>query len=119
MPKARSLFHHIFWRGVNRIPGGKLTLVEATEGLLVYQQPLKIYTIRDGLKRGPLRFNQFGGTLGGPAWRNRTFFFGSFQGTRTRASNTSVVTVPTPEQVQGNFGGINIYDPANVVGGDR
>lgn len=74
---------------------------------------------RAGLKRGPLRFNQFGGTLGGPVWRNRTFFFASFQGTRTRASNTSVVTVPTPEQVRGNFGGINIYDPANVVGGNR
>ena len=43
----------------------------------------------------------------------------SFQGTRTRASNTSVVTVPTPEQVRGNFGDINIYDPANVVGGNR
>ena len=74
---------------------------------------------RAGLKRGPLRFNQFGGTLGGPVWRNRTFFFASFQGTRTHASNTSVVTVPTPEQARGNFGGINIFDPANVVGGNR
>jgi hypothetical protein len=74
---------------------------------------------RAGLKRGPLRFNQLGGSLGGSVWRNRTFFFASFQGTRTRASNTSVVTVPTPEQVRGNFGSINIYDPANVVGGAR
>ncbi len=74
---------------------------------------------RAGLKRGPLRFNQFGGTLGGPVWRKRTFFFASFQGTRTRLSNTSVVTVPTPEQVRGNFGGINIYDPANLVSGNR
>lgn len=63
---------------------------------------------RAGLKRGPLRFSQFGGTLGGPVWRNRTFFFASYQGTRTRASNTSVITVPTPEQVRGNFGSINI-----------
>jgi len=74
---------------------------------------------RNGLERGPLRFNQFGGTLGGPIWRNHTFFFASFQGTRTRASKTEVVTVPTPEQVRGNFGGLNIYDPANVVGGNR
>ena len=74
---------------------------------------------RAGLNRGPLRFNQFGGTLGGPVWRNRTFFFGSFQGTRRHTSNTAVVTVPTPEQVRGNFGSINIYDPANVVGGNR
>lgn len=74
---------------------------------------------RAGLERGPFRFNQFGGTLGGPVWRNRTFFFASFQGTRSHASNTSVVTVPTPEQVRGNFGSINIYDPTNVVGGNR
>jgi hypothetical protein len=74
---------------------------------------------RAGLERGPLRFNQFGGTLGGPVWRNRTFFFASFQGTRRHVSRTSVITVPTPEQVRGNFGNINIYDPANVVGGNR
>ena len=74
---------------------------------------------RAGLERGQLRFNQFGGTLGGPVWRNRTFFFASFQGTRNLNSNTSVVTVPTPEQARGNFGGVNIYDPANVVGGNR
>ncbi|HEY6119429.1 MAG TPA: TonB-dependent receptor [Pyrinomonadaceae bacterium] len=74
---------------------------------------------RAGLKRGPFRFNQFGGTLGGPVWRNRTFFFASFQGTRTRASNISVVTVPTAEQVGGNFGSVNIFDPANLVGGTR
>ena len=74
---------------------------------------------RAGLERGPLRFNQFGGSLGGPVWRKRTFFFASFQGTRRHASNTAVITVPTPEQVRGNFGAIDIYDPANVVGGNR
>jgi hypothetical protein len=74
---------------------------------------------RAGLNRGPLRFNQFGGTAGGPVWRNHTFFFGSYQGTRNRNSNTSVVTVPTPEQARGNFGGINIYDPTKVVVGNR
>lgn len=74
---------------------------------------------RAGLKRGPLRFNQFGGSLGGPVWPNHTFFFASYQGTRRHTSNTEVVTVPTPEQVRGNFGDIQIYDPASVVGGNR
>ena len=74
---------------------------------------------RAGLEREPLRFDQFGGTLGGPVWRNRTFFFGSYQGTRNRNSSTSVVTVPTPEQVRGNFGGIDIYDATKVVAGNR
>jgi carboxypeptidase family protein/TonB-dependent receptor-like protein len=31
-----------------------------------------------------VRYNQFGGTLGGPVYRNRTFFFGSFQATVIR-----------------------------------
>jgi hypothetical protein len=74
---------------------------------------------RAGLKRGPFRFNQFGGTQCAPVWRTHTFFFASFQGTRTRASNTAVVTVPTPEQIRGSFGNVNIFDPANVVGGTR
>lgn len=60
----------------------------------------------DGLKR-----NQFGFSLGGPVYvpglyngRNRTFFFNSYQGTRTRTSaSTSLVTLPTAEQRVGNF----------------
>jgi hypothetical protein len=74
---------------------------------------------RARLNRPPLRYNQFGGTVGGPVWRNRTFYFGSYQGTRQRNSTTSLVTVPTTEQARGNFGSVNIYDPGNVTGGNR
>lgn len=34
--------------------------------------------------RPKLRFNQFGGTLGGPIKKDKLFFFGSFQGFRTQ-----------------------------------
>ena len=30
-----------------------------------------------------LRYNQFGATVGGPIWKNRTFFLGSTQILRT------------------------------------
>jgi hypothetical protein len=74
---------------------------------------------RNLLQKPPLRYNQFGGTIGGPIWKDHTFFFFSYQGTRIRTSNTAVVTVPTPDMKRGIFGATNIYDPANVVSGAR
>jgi hypothetical protein len=51
-----------------------------------------------GREGAPFRIeNQIGGTLGGPIWRNRTFFFGSMQRWTDRAqgSGTSISGVPT------------------------
>jgi len=74
---------------------------------------------RNNLGRPPLRYNQFGGTIGGPVWRDHTFFFFSYQGTRVRRSDTAVVTVPTAAQKLGVFGNVNIYDPTAVAAGAR
>ncbi|MGA1369809.1 MAG: carboxypeptidase regulatory-like domain-containing protein, partial [Blastocatellia bacterium] len=74
---------------------------------------------RARLRRPPLRYNQFGGTIGGPILRNRTFFFASYQGTRDKRSRTATTTVPTPAMISGNFGSINIFDPASVASGTR
>ena len=43
----------------------------------------------------PLRQDQFGGTVGGPLLRNRSFFFGSFEGLRMNRSLTRTFSVPT------------------------
>src|SRR5260370_6450207 len=37
---------------------------------------------RQGLKRPPLKQNQFGGTIGGPIIKRKLFYFASYQGTR-------------------------------------
>ena len=36
----------------------------------------------NGVKRPPLKQNQFGGTIGGPILKRKLFYFGSYQGTR-------------------------------------
>jgi hypothetical protein len=50
-----------------------------------------------------LRQNQFGGTLGGPIVRNRTFFFGSWEARRERRSQSDLAIVPTQEERDGVF----------------
>lgn len=41
------------------------------------------------------KWQQFGGTLGGPIIKNKLFFFGDYQATRESNGTTNVLTVPT------------------------
>jgi hypothetical protein len=47
-----------------------------------------------GQPRAPERHNDFGSYLGGPLWRDRSFFFFSYEGARLRLPQTSVTAVP-------------------------
>lgn len=47
--------------------------------------------------------NQFGGSLGGPIKRDRTFFFGDYEGTRSREGITRITNVPTALERAGDF----------------
>ena len=47
--------------------------------------------------------NQFGGALGGPINRDRTFFFFDYEGTRSREGITRITNVPTAQERVGNF----------------
>src|SRR5580658_10409432 len=54
--------------------------------------------------RGVFNQNQFGGTFGGPIQRNKTFFFGDYQGTRsTQGVDTGQIPVPSAQDRVGNF----------------
>jgi len=65
-----------------------------------------------GSPKAPFRQNQFGGTLGGPIRRNKTFFFMDYQGTRAGTSSPNISTVPTLAEIGGNFNGVaTIFDP--------
>lgn len=72
----------------------------------------------------PFKLNQFGGSLGGPVIRNRTFFFANYEAYREVFGDSQLVTVPTPAMKNGDFRGVvpnGIYDPlttrANPAGG--
>src|SRR5215472_13341500 len=56
--------------------------------------------------------NQFGGTLGGPIVKNRTFIFGDYEGLRDRIGTVRFSSVPQPLWTQGKFT-IPIYNPFN------
>ena len=62
----------------------------------------------------PLKQNQFGGTFGGPMIKDKTFFFGYYEGFRNRQGETVNATVPSLAERQGNFsqlpGGLFVFD---------
>jgi hypothetical protein len=68
----------------------------------------------------PLRWNVFGGVIGGPVIRNRTFFFSNLEFQRQRVGVTRIFTLPTELQRRGDFSQtttaagvvIPIFDPA-------
>jgi hypothetical protein len=55
-------------------------------------------------ERNVFQQNQFGGTVGGPIKKNKVFFFGDYQGTRTNEGiDTGLIPVPSLADRTGNF----------------
>ncbi|MFN7933956.1 MAG: TonB-dependent receptor [Bryobacteraceae bacterium] len=77
---------------------------------------------RNGGRKAPFRYNQFGGTVGGPVVKDKTFWFFMYEGVRQITGTSSVTTVPTADQRSGNFSAtfpnanqpVNIFDPATT-----
>ncbi|HXJ38275.1 MAG TPA: carboxypeptidase regulatory-like domain-containing protein, partial [Bryobacteraceae bacterium] len=82
-----------------------------------------------GAGKAPFTQNQFGGSIGGPVRKDKTFFFTSYEGFRARQGALFTRTVPLPEQLTGDFSGyksapnsngvstlIPIYDPNSQCG---
>jgi hypothetical protein len=53
-----------------------------------------------GLKKPPLRQNDFGGVVGGPISKDRTFFFFSYEGLRLRQPQVGITPVPSTQARQ-------------------
>ena len=81
----------------------------------------KINPANPPIARAPLRWNMFGGTLGGPVIKNKLFFFMDYQGQRfDHPPAGSFISVFTAAEQGGNFGALctNGFD-ANGLCQDR
>jgi len=85
---------------------------------------------RGGTRRAPFRFNQFGGTVGGPVYipklydgRNKTFFFFNTEIVRFVQGQTFTAVLPDARQLTGDFSNarladgrlVTVFDPATIA----
>lgn len=74
---------------------------------------------RSGVKKGSFKRHQFGANASGPIFKDRTFFFGDYEGLRQAFPASRISTVPTALQRRGDFSQtfnaqgrlITVYDP--------
>jgi Carboxypeptidase regulatory-like domain len=65
-----------------------------------------------GVAKPPYNRNEFGFALGGPILKDRTFFFGNYEGLRERFPRTNTLSVGTAAMREGDFTGLPaITDP--------
>ncbi len=67
-------------------------------------------------------FNQFAGTIGGPVYiphlihgRNKLFFFYAFEGYIGNSPSTTITSVPTAAEREGDFSALLAYNPADQL----
>ncbi len=64
----------------------------------------------------PTRYNEFGGTIGGPIKKNKLFFFFGFQDNPIITYSTGIYTYPTAAMRAGDLAGLpQVYNPATLA----
>jgi hypothetical protein len=86
-----------------------------------------------GGAKPPRRYNQFGGSVGGPVdipklfqGKNKLFYFFAYEGIRNASPNAAFATVPTEKMRNGDFSelltrnpGVTIFNPFALNGNQR
>ena len=97
--------------GNNRIHGSAFEFVR--------NAALDAKNFYDAAAKPPYTRNQYGGSLGGPIIKDRTFYFGSWEGYRINQSLTSLWITPSTAETTGNFSdllpGTQLVDPRTGI----
>jgi hypothetical protein len=63
-----------------------------------------------------LRYNNYGGSIGGPILKKKMFFYFNYDKTDNNGNSSGYTTLPTPAMLSGDFTGQpTIYDPTTQV----
>jgi outer membrane receptor protein involved in Fe transport len=119
---------NLFSAEQGRNPGGQVNVVTKSGGNEVHGAAYgflrnerfdanNFFANRAGQKKPPFKQHQFGGAVGGPIVRNKTFFFADYDGFRQELGRVFVNTVPTLKMRRGDFSELSapIYDPLTTV----
>src|SRR5215470_818957 len=119
---------NLFSAEQGRNPGGQVDVVTKSGGNNMHGAAYEFlrndtldannfFSNRAGQKKPPFKQNQFGGAIGGPVIKGKTFYFGDYDGFRQRQGRVFVNTVPTLRMRQGDFGEVagGVFDPATTV----
>jgi hypothetical protein len=101
--------------------GGAVVQMTTKSGTNQFHGAVYEYFRNDALQARPyfakvnpeLRYNLFGGSLGGPIKKDRTQFFFNYEGRRQTSTVTQIINVPTSAELTGNFSAFStpVIDP--------
>jgi len=112
-----GIFNTTFKSGSNDWHGSAVYQNRPTwgQGLLFFTKQLKEQAAAAGrsFQKPDSYFHLYGGSFGGPVFKNRTFFFATTEGYRTLTSRSEVLILPTERERNGDFSqsGITIFNP--------
>ena len=113
-PAAGGVFNSVIKQGTNRFHG---SIFDYYGNIILNANSYQSNV--EGIPRDldPNTRNNFGGQVGGPILKDKTFFFSSFEGFRQNQPLPETDSVPTAAMRAGNFTGTGytIYNPATVT----